>query len=97
MGMAKYCHDCLHYEVCRLLIGEREVHIIDIACHFAEQCGGHKNKADYAEVVRCKDCKNYCKVDTLKGKILDFHWCNKFRNITKEDDFCSYGERREGE
>ena len=53
------------------------------------------------EVVRCKDCKYYCQ-DKINGVIcrhpaLDFdtecfdHWIN-----TNPDDFCSYGERKEG-
>ena len=53
------------------------------------------------EVVRCKDCKYYCQ-DKINGVIcrhpaLDFdtecfdHWIN-----TNPDDFCSYGELKEG-
>ena len=45
---------------------------------------------DAVEVVRCKDCKYYCN---------GWH-CNLYLNVsheTKPDDFCSYGERREGE
>ena len=43
------------------------------------------------EVVRCKDCMHW-----LTG------YCNYFayysyEPMTNEDDFCSYGERREGE
>ena len=56
---------------------------------------------DAVEVVRCKECKYYCQ-DKINGVIcrhpeLDFdiecydHWIN-----TNPDDFCSYGERREG-
>ena len=46
---------------------------------------------EYAEVVRCKDCKHWT-----------MGYCNHFayysyEPITSEDDFCSYGERREGE
>ena len=43
------------------------------------------------EVVRCKDCKHY---QTGRG------WCahpNDERLEMEPDDFCSYGERREGE
>lgn len=54
------------------------------------------------EVVRCKDCKCYCQ-DKINGAIcrhpeLDFaiecydHWIN-----TNPDDFCSYGERKDGD
>ena len=56
---------------------------------------------DAVEVVRCKDCKYYFQ-DEIYGEIcrhpeLDFeiecydHWIN-----TKPEDFCSYGERKEG-
>ena len=42
-----------------------------------------------AELVRCKDCKHWT-----------MGYCNHFayydyEPITNEDDFCSYGERRE--
>lgn len=49
---------------------------------------------DAVEVVRCRDCKNYTNMDFFSGNRLDFHWCSKFRNITSEGDFCSYGERK---
>ena len=56
---------------------------------------------DAVEAVRCKDCKYYCQ-DKINGVIcrhpaLDFdtecfdHWIN-----TNPDDFCSYGELKEG-
>lgn len=53
--------------------------------------------ADVQEVVRCKDCK-YLKYDR------DFttgRYCS-LRNVNggkycKDDDFCSYGERKEGD
>ena len=40
---------------------------------------------DAVEVVRCKDCKHY-KIGLCYG------W-----HCVEEDDFCSYGERREEE
>ena len=47
---------------------------------------------DAVEVVRCKDCKH------LGFKGLCDSVCNrKMVGIVKPDDFCSYGERREGE
>ena len=46
----------------------------------------------YEEVVRCKDCKhrgsNLCPMETVEL----YPWFG-----TKNDAFCSYGERREGE
>ena len=47
---------------------------------------------DAVEVVRCKDCKhrgsNLCPMETIEL----YPWF-----CTKNDAFCSYGERREGE
>ena len=52
---------------------------------------------DAVEVVRCKDCK-HCSID-LSGR--NAHLCLRkevgFVVRRKLDDFCSYGERREGE
>lgn len=51
--------------------------------------------ADVVEVVFCKNCKHYTNIDTYRNPPrLDFHWCNKLGNVTKETDYCSYGERR---
>ena len=43
------------------------------------------------EVVRCKDCKQ---CDYIA---YDYGICRKTMLLIKNDDFCSYGERREGE
>lgn len=47
--------------------------------------------ADVVEVVRCSECRAWCpcssgKAGTCKGKV---------RGITKPEDFCSSGERRD--
>ena len=53
--------------------------------------------ADVAEVVRCKDCKHYdkkyhqCK---LHSEEPDQYYTG-FIFCMQEDDFCSYGERKE--
>ena len=53
---------------------------------------------DAATVVRCKDCKHY------KPQKKSAHWenranyCNRIVTIkTQPYDFCSYGERKEGD
>ncbi len=51
--------------------------------------------ADVVLVVRCKDCNHYTEFDPHNCKRLEFHFCNKFGNITREMDFCSYGEMAE--
>lgn len=45
-------------------------------------------------IVRCEDCKHHSTADSYTGKMLGFHFCHKFGNVTKNTDFCSYGERR---
>ena len=46
---------------------------------------------DAVKIVRCKDCKHYCPVyaDTMGGRD-----CLLLKTITKADDYCSYGERK---
>lgn len=50
--------------------------------------------ADVVEVVRCKDCKHW-------GGVTFGYICRRFsgtyiRNETRECDFCSFGERKDG-
>ena len=46
---------------------------------------------DAVEVVCCEDCKH-----SIEGS-FDYCVCRKSGLLLKQDDFCSYGERREGE
>ena len=48
--------------------------------------------ADVVEVVRCKDCKRFCKMDTspsYDGKCLGYGY------LVEANHYCSYGERSE--
>lgn len=47
---------------------------------------------DAVEVVRCKDCEYFLKAE-VNGK--DFLICQVTDKEIFEDDFCSYGERKE--
>lgn len=56
--------------------------------------------ADVVEVVRCRDCKHW--TDASFDTVTESHWgeCRKplgdYRYCeTSEEDYCSYGERRE--
>ena len=42
-------------------------------------------------VVRCKDCK-HCEFKEFKNAV-----CWRRNNLVATEDFCSYGEKREGE
>ena len=57
----------------------------DMALAQLEDIGaGYAEKMDdFVRVVRCKDCKNW-----------DFGDCYR-QELTRPDDFCSYGERKE--
>ena len=71
------CKDCIHYNVC-------QYHIDEETDMTVAECGNFKNKADFVEVVRCKDCKHQ-------------EQCCEFIMISGRDktlDFCSYGERK---
>ena len=51
------------------------------------------------EVVRCKDCKHWKFIDSLNPhwECQIFYGLHDYGYLTGADDFCSYGERREGE
>ena len=56
-------------------------------CDGIEEC----EDADVVEVVRCKDCKHY-------RDSFPYDTCDVFdAKATDEEDFCSYGERKETE
>ena len=54
-------------------------------------CDLFKDKTNFVEVVRCKDCKNLM--------FSDFYGeCSKgYMGIVSPDDYCSRGERKDGE
>ena len=63
-------------------------------CKAIYAVGRKEPAADVVEVVRCKDCQRYGNINYHTGTRFDFKFCNKFGNVTRENDFCSYGERR---
>ena len=46
--------------------------------------------ADVEEVVRCKDCKEFHRSDDKLAQ-----HCKFYGAMVQEDDFCSYGKRKE--
>ena len=55
---------------------------------------------DAVEVVRCKDCK-FCRtfypIKEIDKEAIQVWYCDLYRCNRKPDEFCSDGERREGE
>lgn len=83
------CKDCIQYGECEYA---DNIQYEDVE-QLKNDCPGFKNKADFVEVVRCKDCIH--KVVTDDGEfdpydiVCDFHSSDGF----DENDFCSYGEK----
>ena len=76
------CKDCLYYEVCPLGLAIKGK---------TGTCLKFKNKADFVEVVRCKDCQHRS-TDDFRS-----FYCRKDDVECKDDDFCSYGVRKDKE
>ena len=76
------CEKCIHEEVC-----DQSSRRMWSAMAGETECSDFKNKADFVEVVRCKDCKNYDNCGSNR-------YCNYFREVVGSYHFCSYGERR---
>ena len=63
----------------------------EVSSHTAQDIADHLAENDVVEVVRCKDCKH--RYTASSGVIF----CTQHITVSAEDnDFCSYGERREG-
>lgn len=61
--------------------------------YIVEKCIEKINRLPKMEVVRCKDCKYRYTPNSPTGK----PFCTQYFEMpAKDDDFCSYGERREG-
>ena len=73
---------------------ERKKHFMDLVSEILKQ-----PTVDAVEVVRCKDCKHYVQFlrDEKECRCTIFSGCYDRPYPTEPDDFCSYGERREGE
>lgn len=50
--------------------------------------------ADVASVVRCKDCK-YAYINSFSAA-SGVALCSSGAKVMQQDDFCSYGERKDG-
>ena len=91
------CKDCIHFDRCE---------IADNACFVNEEfkkadCPDFKNKANFVEVVRCKDCKHKQELDKYEKRayVEGCVACTQIspysdRLVMLPNDFCSYGERK---
>lgn len=80
------CNDCIHYPACK-----------SCWCAFWEHqemteddyCKMFKDKADFIEVVRCKDCM-YARQDKISCQ------CKKRGIYVGYLHYCGYGKKKEG-
>ena len=81
------CYDCIHCGACS------DAGDSGFSClkEDVSKCKHFKNKADFVEVVRCRDCKywrtehgGFCEASNALSEV------NNANN-----DFCSYGERKD--
>ena len=88
------CKDCIHYDVCQYHIDEETEMTVNECDHF-------KNKADFVEVVRCKDCRfNVNNMERDGYDTTDYSGedivCSYFMTDGMlPTDFCSYGLKGE--
>ncbi len=82
------CRDCIYFKRCVVLGVELDMHHNKEA---DKNCRHFKNKADFEEVVRCKECKHFKKEN---GGYCSF---GSGLAVANGDGFCSYGERAEQE
>lgn len=76
------CKDCLKYDICPF----------DSKTYKRENCKYFKDKINFVEVVRCKDClyatERYGHLNCIHGVSYRNSW-------NKPDDYCSYGVRKD--
>ena len=84
------CQDCIHKNVCHALIKDG-LPWNDGKYPAEAFCMTFRNKADFAEIVRCKDCKYHRDLD---GGVK----CERMDGLlmTLPNDFCSYGKKKGG-
>ena len=84
------CKDCIFYNQCVIVDNYAEK---DERDYFTEYgCAEFKYKADFVEVVRCKDCDHYL----VWSNGTEMHKCDICDREVYADDFCSFGKRKEG-
>lgn len=77
---------------CNKKHGKYEMTDDEITAAYAVAFQVDKSNLDAVEVVRCVDCAKGRK--SAKDTRLHFVWCEKWDNIMRYCDFCSFGERK---
>ena len=87
------CENCIHSSVCTPYNTPNDEY------PNIGKCPHFKDKADYVEVVRCKDCEHCDSYYPKKAKGEEAkiaYYCKSLDCITKPTDFCNYGKKKGG-
>lgn len=79
------CKDCMSEKVCKY----NDKH--NLYCKENYECPHFKNKADFVEVVRCKDCRFF----DMSSRHCDHPMSTSIPISRSSTGYCSYGERKE--
>lgn len=83
------CKDCIHETVCSALI-KKGLPWADGIYPADAFCMAFRNKSDFVEIVRCKDCEH------IEMTEYGGFCCAKDEGVAY-DGYCAYGKRKGGE
>lgn len=86
------CKDCVHGVICNVISSPNSQYEVN-----AEKwCSTFKSKADFVEVVRCKDCEFYVPLgDDYEYKGKKAMHCILRASCTGDNYYCADGMRKE--
>ena len=84
------CNRCDHFMVCQYTGNN------------VDECSQYKSHANAVEVVRCKDCRFWRDTWVAPDGITEHGYCHLEESDDVvvgrwDDDFCSYGERKDND
>ena len=86
------CQDCIHEDLCMDKF-KKQYQVYANKNITVDDCEHFKNKADYVEVVRCKNCIYFTK-ERMGDGIESICTCGSAMIIIDPDKYCSYGKRK---
>lgn len=90
------CKDCIHERVCEELCPKGLLPYHSSEYPAETFCTEFKNKADFVEVVRCKDCEYYAPLgDAYEYKGKKAMHCILRASCTGDNYYCADGMRKE--
>lgn len=100
------CKDCLYFKACADIgeyMTDEYIKWTSVNNDVRDLCYLFTDKADFVEVVRCKNCKHWRQ--SHKGIMTTVGYCHnddfpflcERTPCTREDDYCSFGERNANE